>query len=602
MSQSEIVFLALGLILGVAAGAAILAVVRGRLAPGGAVRLTISPNAIPARRPSTLASAGGVTGSRPVPGSPEDGAWTDDEAVPALPVPIPVAPMPIPVAPMPGTPATTQTAGIARTPVPSRPAGIPAGAVAIPIVRADVPASAPVVPRAVLANAVSASLARSAIAAAGRDERSTGSIARATAAPAPPGATAVAAAVAPARPTAAAPREPGGASASPGAASGARTGECGDERRVVDERAALAEVARAHARRAVDALRDARRGYDALRERVERAEELSDPRRVAETKSRLHAAFRARSERATGSDDTEAAAREWLDEINRLNGAVREAARLAAAGSADLRAQVPTLERLAVEADAARIGAENADGACTEARETLARCEERAHHAAREAYVPPPPEDPHPFAHIWPTDQPNLPRPVAPEPGPASDGLPVIVRVLRGDRDARERLVAALAGTDIDATREWQLRMAHLVDSIVARAIEDGYLDVPTDDPFWSLFGTREAREIVAALSSLGFRYDGLSGFADGRVPGARDLSMAVGYAGLDRMRIRAWPRESELASLYADVSVAAAEWLSNQAGDLSLGSMVDALGGRAGELVEVWNAWGRVRPVLLAP
>jgi len=28
---------------------------------------------------------------------------------------------------------------------------------------------------------------------------------------------------------------------------------------------------------------------------------------------------------------------------------------------------------------------------------------------------------------------------------------------------------------------------------------------------------------------------------------------------------------------------------------------MVDALGTRAGDLAEVWNAWGRVRPALLA-
>ena len=57
-----------------------------------------------------------------------------------------------------------------------------------------------------------------------------------------------------------------------------------------------------------------------------------------------------------------------------------------------------------------------------------------------------------------------------------------------------------------------------------------------------------------------------------------------------------------EIAELYANATVAADQWLSDQAGDLMLGRMVDALGGRAGELAEVWNAWGRVRPVLLAP
>jgi hypothetical protein len=148
--------------------------------------------------------------------------------------------------------------------------------------------------------------------------------------------------------------------------------------------------------------------------------------------------------------------------------------------------------------------------------------------------------------------------------------------------------------------RQWQLRIAGLVDAIVARAIEDGYLDLPDED-FWGLFSHRERREIVGALSALGFRFDGLGGFADGRVPAQRDLSLAVGYAGLDRMRIRNWPREAELAELYSGATVAAAEWLAYGAGDLSLGRMVDALGGRAAELADVWNAWGRVRPALLA-
>jgi hypothetical protein len=173
--------------------------------------------------------------------------------------------------------------------------------------------------------------------------------------------------------------------------------------------------------------------------------------------------------------------------------------------------------------------------------------------------------------------------------------------MLRGDRDARDRLVATLSDGDPEAGRAWQLRLTGLMDAIIARAIEDGYLDVPGDDAFWGLFEHGERRDIVGALSALGYRFDGLQGFADGRVPAARDLSLAVGYAGLDRMRIRAWPREAELAGLYHRATVAADEWLVDQADDLALGRMVDALGARAGDLADVWNAWGRLRPALLA-
>ena len=66
-------------------------------------------------------------------------------------------------------------------------------------------------------------------------------------------------------------------------------------------------------------------------------------------------------------------------------------------------------------------------------------------------------------------------------------------------------------------------------------------------------------------------------------------------------MRIRNWPREQELAELYRNADVAADEWLAHNAGDLTLGEMVDALGPRAGNLADVWNAWGRVRPLLLS-
>ena len=179
----------------------------------------------------------------------------------------------------------------------------------------------------------------------------------------------------------------------------------------------------------------------------------------------------------------------------------------------------------------------------------------------------------------------------------AFGGSPVVVRILRGDRAARDRLIAALGAGDAEAERAWQTRIARLVDAITARAIEDGYLDLPEDDTFWSMFPPRESREIVAALSALGFRFDGAGGFADERIPAQRDLSLAVGYAGLDRMRIRNWPREQELAELYRNADVAADEWLAHNAGDLTLGEMVDALGPRAGDLADVWNAWGRVRP-----
>ena len=109
-----------------------------------------------------------------------------------------------------------------------------------------------------------------------------------------------------------------------------------------------------------------------------------------------------------------------------------------------------------------------------------------------------------------------------------------------------------------------------------------------------------QSRDIVAALGSLGFRYDGLGGWQEGRVPSQRDLSLALGYAGEDPMRVRQWPNETEMATLFESVRVAAGEYLAVAAADLTLGEVVTMLGRRADGLTEVWNAWGRVRPLLL--
>ncbi|HET7830475.1 MAG TPA: hypothetical protein VFL03_13015 [Candidatus Limnocylindrales bacterium] len=389
---------------------------------------------------------------------------------------------------------------------------------------------------------------------------------------------------------------------------------CDVPRRLVDERCTVASEARDHAKAAADALREAQRAYDTLREHLDLAEKVADPREIAGAKDELHRRFRQANERATDAESAEAAAREWLDAINELNRRSKEAARFLESGGTELRAAGPRIERLALEADAARISAEGAESACRDARERLAECEEAETRAAagraRGGGDPGPDAEPepHPFDAVWPGESESTRTQSLTDDADEGDvpvlggpGMPLVIRVLRGDRDARDRLVATLAGTDAEATRSWQLRITALVDAIVARAIEDGYLDLPDDDPFWGLFTYAERREVVGALSALGYRYDGLHGFADGRVPAARDLALAVGYAGLDRMRIRTWPRESDAARLYEHATVAGDEWLANQADDLSLGRMVDALGSRAADLADVWNAWGRVRPALLS-
>ena len=368
------------------------------------------------------------------------------------------------------------------------------------------------------------------------------------------------------------------------------TGPCAEARRLAEERCELAVRARAQAATADERHRSAQRAYEQHEGAAEAAAAAADPRAVRRAKDDAQARFRNGHAAAMTSDAVEAAARAWLLEINTINTEAREASaslireREAAARIAG------DLERLAVEADAARIGAETAESVCLTARESLAACEEReaagpaAHHPAVPWQGPPgdTPDDDPLAGHL------------------GAGGDPRIFRLLRGDRAALSDVVTAMAGQDPTARRHWQTAFADLVDAILADSIAAGSLDFPAEHPFWGPFTRDQDREIATALSSLGYRFDGLGGWVDGRVPSQRDLSLALGYAGLDPMRIRQWPTESEMAELFRDVQVSATEHLAASAGDLTLGELVSMLGRRADGLAEVWNHWGRIRPLLL--
>ena len=65
-------------------------------------------------------------------------------------------------------------------------------------------------------------------------------------------------------------------------------------------------------------------------------------------------------------------------------------------------------------------------------------------------------------------------------------------------------------------------------------------------------------------------------------------------------MRIRQWPNEEATATLFATSRSPPTSIWPGVAGDLTLGEMVAMLGRRADGLAELWNDWGRVRPLLL--
>lgn len=386
------------------------------------------------------------------------------------------------------------------------------------------------------------------------------------------------------------PAEPTAAVVSPPTPRPTYTGPCADERRIADERCELATRAQAQSVAAADALRRAQRAYDTHTAAAEAAAEAAHPRAVRTLKEDAQRAFRAASREAGSPDAVEAAARTWLQDINRIN---REAAAasLTAERERELAADAGSrLERLGQAADAARVGAEMAEAACVAARSAVADCDELAA-GGSVATRPAPASEPEP-----PDEREDEALGVALTGGTA----PRIFRLLRGDQGAMDALVARLGGDEPDEQRRWKLAMAGLLDAVLADAIEQAYLRFPHEHPFWGPYTLDQNRDITRALASLGYRPDGLGGWVDDRMPAQRELSLALGYAGLDPMRMRQWPNEQQTAQLFREVEVAADEYLADVAGNLTLAEMVEMLGRRADGMVDLWNQWGRIRPLLL--
>ena len=584
MTASEFAFLAMGLVLGVAAGAALIEVVRARPPLAREVRVTMTADAIPRRRAATLANdafAEARASAEPARGGPADrrDRHPDDPGT----------------GPMPRTPVRGPQPGTIVEPA-FRLAGAPAAAVPVAVSNGRGPGLLSLATAAAampISSGIDPMLTALRASAAASAEAAMRSMSTATAVmeQEPPALAALESKAPSPRPSRAGSATKAPAPTAPDASHGDDDGPCAEPRRIADERCELATRARAQASEAEEANRAAQRAYDDHETAAAEAAAMADPRAVRQAKDEAQARFREGRAAATTNEQVEAAARTWLLEINDINGRAAQAANTLAKAHASAPEFAVRLERAAVAADPARISAEADQSACVSARQAVAYCEEEAARGT---------------LGIVPT----IPRPGGDEERTSdsdtlvaairSGAAPRIVRLLRGDRGAMQDLVAALGGDSGEDRRRWQVALSDLVDAILADSIAASALEFPVDHMFWGPFTRAQSRDITAALASLGYRFDGVSGWVDEHVPSQRDLSLALGYAGIDPMRMRHWPSEPEMAGLFSDVQVAAAEHLAEAAGDLTLGELVSMLGRRADGLTEVWNAWGRIRPLML--
>jgi hypothetical protein len=172
--------------------------------------------------------------------------------------------------------------------------------------------------------------------------------------------------------------------------------------------------------------------------------------------------------------------------------------------------------------------------------------------------------------------------------------------MLRGEHRAMADALDAVAGEDGRSRREWERLLGGLVEALAEMAARESVIDFPMGTPFWDTFTVEQCRRIVAALASMGYRYDGRDGWVESRVPAYRDLAQALADIGIDPRRIRAWPNSTEIAALFVGARPAPEELLAAAGPAYHAEHVRELVGERADELGDLWLAWEAVRPVLI--
>lgn len=198
---------------------------------------------------------------------------------------------------------------------------------------------------------------------------------------------------------------------------------------------------------------------------------------------------------------------------------------------------------------------------------------------------------------IEPAAEPGIGAATMLQPGRGS----ALERMLRGEHRAMVEVVDRIAGVDGARRRDWEVLLGGLVEGMAEVAVTESIIDFPMGTPFWDTFTVEQCRHIVAALASMGFRYDGRSGWIEGRVPAYRDLAQALADVGINPLRVRAWPNQLEIAALFVGARPAPEELIAAAGPEYTAEDVRALLDGRRPELDRMWLAWEAVRPALLA-
>jgi hypothetical protein len=172
-------------------------------------------------------------------------------------------------------------------------------------------------------------------------------------------------------------------------------------------------------------------------------------------------------------------------------------------------------------------------------------------------------------------------------------------RMLRGEHLAMLEVVDRIAGEDPWRRREWEVLLGGLVEALAEVAVHEAVIDLPMGTAFWDALTVEQCRHVVSALASMGYRYDGRSGWAGNRVPAYRELTQALADIGVDPKRLRAWPNQTEIAALFVGARPAPEELLPAAGPRYEVDDVRALIGERGPELGNLWLAWDAIRPAL---
>jgi hypothetical protein len=172
-------------------------------------------------------------------------------------------------------------------------------------------------------------------------------------------------------------------------------------------------------------------------------------------------------------------------------------------------------------------------------------------------------------------------------------------RMLRGEHRAMVEVLDQVAGPESRQRRDWELLLGGLVEAMAEVAVRESVIDFPMGTAFWDSFTIEQCRQVVGALATMGYGYDGHNGWRESRVPAYRDLSQALADVGIDPRRIRTWPNSSDIASLFVGARPAPEELLAAAGPAYDASDVQELVGDRADELSDLWLAWDAVRPAL---